>query len=132
MASAFAEYNRSSAPFFLIEGRYEAEQGATEQTVRRQAYQSVLSGASGHLMGNGVIWPFASGWQQALNSPGSRSMTHVSTIFTTRQWWKLVPDQANTTLTKMRGASLSATAFAPDSRSSASLSSASGSDRPST
>jgi len=96
---AFAEYNRSSAPFFMIEGRYEAEQGATEQTVRRQAYQAVLSGASGHLMGHALIWPFASGWQQALNSPGSRSMPHLSDLFATRSWWTLVPDQANITLT---------------------------------
>ena len=99
VAKAFGEYNRSSAPLFLIEARYEAEQGATEQVVRRQAYQAVLSGTSGHLMGHALIWPFASGWQQALNSPGSRSMTHVSSVFTTRQWWKLVPDQNNTTLT---------------------------------
>ena len=99
VSEAFAEYNRSSAPFFLLEGRYEAEQGATEQTVRRQAYQAVLSGASGHLMGHALIWRFASGWQQALNSPGSRSMPHVGDLFATRSWWTLVPDQANTTLT---------------------------------
>lgn len=99
VSAAFAEFNRSSAPFFFIEGRYEGESNATEQTVRLQAYQSVLSGAGGQLMGNGVIWRFASGWQQALNSPGSRSMTHVGNVFATRQWWKLVPDQSNTTLT---------------------------------
>lgn len=99
VASAFGEYNRSSAPFFLIEARYEGEQNATELTVRQQAYQAVLSGSTGHVMGNGLIWPFASGWQQALNSPGSRSLPQVSALFTTRSWWKLQPDQANTMLT---------------------------------
>ena len=55
VANAFLEYARSSMPFFLIEARYENEQGAGELVVRTQAYQAVLSGASGHLMGNTPI-----------------------------------------------------------------------------
>ena len=99
VASAFGEYNRSTAPFFLVEARYEGENNATEQTVRLQAYQTVLSGASGHLMGNNPIWLFAAGWQQALNSAGSRSLTQISNLFSSRQWWTLQPDTNNTTLT---------------------------------
>ena len=99
VASAFGEYNRSTAPFFLIEARYEGEYNATEQTVRLQAYQSVLSGAGGHLMGNNPIWPFATGWQQALNSAGSRSLAQVNNLFSPRQWWTMQPDVNNTTPT---------------------------------
>ena len=99
VAAAFGEYNRSTAPFFLIEARYENEGVGTEQTVRLQAYQTVLSGGAGQLMGNNPIWWFRSGWQAALNSAGSRSLTQVSNLFSTRAWWTLQPDTSNTTLT---------------------------------
>jgi Protein of unknown function (DUF4038)/Putative collagen-binding domain of a collagenase len=99
VASALAEYNRSSAPFFLIEARYEGSNNATEQTVRQQAYQAILSGSTGHMLGNPVIWPFSPGWQQALDSPGSRSLPYISALFATRSWWNLQPDQANAMLT---------------------------------
>jgi len=99
VASAFGEYNRSSAPFFLIEARYEGSNGATEQTVRMQAYQAVLSGASGHVMGNSSLWELKPGWQQLLNSGGARSLLPLSNLFTSRPWWMLQPDSANTTLT---------------------------------
>jgi hypothetical protein len=99
VASAFGEYARSNAPFFLIEARYENESSGTEQTVRMQAYQAVLSGAGGHVMGNNPIWWFRSGWQTALNSGGSRSLTTLGKVFNTRAWWTLQPDTGNTLLT---------------------------------
>lgn len=98
VSAAFAEYNRSSAPFFLIEGIYEGE-GASEHTVRLQAYQSVLSGATGHLMGNNPTWKFGPGWTQALNSPGARSLAYIARLFSARAWWSLEPDIENTMLT---------------------------------
>src|SRR5689334_21257328 len=78
VASAFTEYARSTAPFFLIEGRYEGSNNATEQTVRMQAYQTVLSGGSGHVIGNEALWRFASGWQQALNAGSARSLLPIN------------------------------------------------------
>jgi hypothetical protein len=96
--AAFGEYARSTAPFFLIEARYEGEKSAGAQTVRRQAYQAVLSGASGHLMGNNPVWKFAPGWMPALNSPGAQSLTSMATLFASRAWWTLEPDRDNTLL----------------------------------
>ena len=85
--------------FFLIEAIYEGMYNTTEETVRHQAYQAVLSGASGHLMGNYPVWDFSAGWSNALNSAGARSMKHIAGVFTPRAWWTLLPDTANTTLT---------------------------------
>jgi hypothetical protein len=97
--AAFGEYARSTAPFFLIEANYEGMYSTTEETVRLQAYQAVLSGASGHLMGNYPVWDFSSGWSNALNSAGARSMKHIAGVFAPRAWWTLIPDTSNTTLT---------------------------------
>ena len=98
VTSAFAEYARSTAPFFLIEGRYEGSDNATEQTVRMQAYQTLLSGGSGHLIGNEPLWRFGPGWQQLLDSGGARSLLPLAKLFISHAWWTLEPDRDNTTL----------------------------------
>ena len=98
VSRAFQEYNRSTMPFFLIEAIYENE-GIGGVGVRQQAYQAVLSGGAGQLMGNTPVWRFGSGWQTALNSAGARSLTHLRTLFEARQWATLVPDQSATVLT---------------------------------
>jgi hypothetical protein len=90
-------------PFFLIEARYENEQGAGELIVRTQAYQAVLSGASGHLMGNTPMWNFGSGWQSALNSGGASTLTRLRNLFDSLPWWTLQPDTGNTFLTAGAG-----------------------------
>lgn len=90
VAAAHAEYIASSLPFFLIEARYEGE-GANEAVVRAQAYQAMLSGACGQLMGNKPIWSFDPEWVQALDSPGARSMTHMRSILDAVDWWRLRP-----------------------------------------
>jgi hypothetical protein len=102
--AAFGEVARSSAPFFLIEARYEGDRGAGAQVVRRQAYQAVLSGASGHVMGNLPLWKFARGWRAAMDSPASLSVARVGTFFTSRAWWTLEPDVAGALLTGGTGA----------------------------
>jgi len=116
VSEAFTEYNRSTMPFFLIEAIYENESGAGAHTVRQQAYQALLSGAAGQMMGNNPVWRFASGWGAALNSGGSRSMTHLRALLEARQWHLLVPDQSGTVLTAGTGtgASRAATTRASD------------------
>jgi hypothetical protein len=99
VSTAFTEYARSSMPFFLIEAYYENEHSVGEQLVRTQAYQAVLSGASGHVAGNNPLWGFFTGWQTALNSGGSRTLAHLHSLFGSLAWWTLVPDTGNTLLT---------------------------------
>ncbi len=87
-------------PFFLIESAYENEHDATEQRLRTQAYQALLSGACGQFFGNNPIWAFGAqtafdaptGWRDALGSRGAQSMTHLHALFSTLPWWRLVPD----------------------------------------
>jgi hypothetical protein len=94
-------------PFFLIESAYENEHAATEQRLRTQAYQAILSGASGQVFGNNPIWNFDSHsgwpapvtWQEALGSRGAQSMTHLRSLLTALRWWELRPDMDHTLLT---------------------------------
>jgi hypothetical protein len=89
-------------PFFLIESRYEGE-GATAQVVRAQAYQAILSGAVGHVMGNNPVWSFSSGWQSALDSPGAVTLTHLRGLVGSIAWWSLQPDIDGTLMTAGAG-----------------------------
>jgi pimeloyl-ACP methyl ester carboxylesterase len=67
------DYRRSPiSPTFLIEAYYEGEGNntlggitTTALMCRQESYWAVLSGAMGHLFGNGAIWQFGSGWQSA-------------------------------------------------------------------
>jgi hypothetical protein len=87
-------------PVYLIESAYENEHGAGPERVRRQAYQALLCGASGHIYGNNPIWHFhhaglhdaPTGWWQALGSGGAQGMTHLFDLFSSLPWWTLQPD----------------------------------------
>ena len=103
VASAFQAYNRSQMPFFLIEAIYENE-GATQATVRKQAYQAVLSGSGGQMMGNNPIWMFGVGWQAALESGGAQTLSHLRTLLEARSWSTLQPDLTGVVLTGGIGA----------------------------
>lgn len=100
-------YKRSpTRPFFLIESAYENEHDATEQRLRAQAYQALLSGAAGQLFGNNPIWHFTGpgiyaapyDWEEALNSRGAKSMRHLADLFLSLPWWRLEPDIDNALL----------------------------------
>jgi hypothetical protein len=98
-------------PLFLMESAYENEHGADEQRVRVQAYQAVLSGASGHVFGNNPLWyfdgpglyPAPVTWKQALDGPGSRSMSRLAGIMASVKWWLLEPDVDGRLLVGGRG-----------------------------
>lgn len=101
---ARTQYQRPTpTPFFLIESAYENEHGASELRIRTQAYQALLSGATGHIYGNNPIWHFdgpgiyaaPTSWQNALGSRGAESMTHLRKLFSGLAWWKLIPDTDN-------------------------------------
>ena len=107
-SAAWAQYRRSGPmPFFLLESAYEYEQGASTTRLRTQAYHALLSGAAGHVFGNNPIWHFSSPglysapvtWRQALNSPGSRSMQHLKSLFDSVPWWTLEPDMQGQLIT---------------------------------
>jgi hypothetical protein len=77
----------------MVEANYEGEHYYRgPQTLRRQEYWSLLSGAAGQLYGNKYTWPFLSGWERNLDTVGSRQLTYVTNLFARRRWFDLVPD----------------------------------------
>lgn len=107
VTEARTQYSGSSMPFLLIEAGYDNYEidGAG---VRAQAYQAVLSGAMGQLMGNFPVWYFGSGWQSALTTTGAATLRYLPELFrsTSIAWWNLVPDSNGTVLTSSAGSGL--------------------------
>ncbi len=103
-AQVLADYNRTNfIPTFMAEAHYEFEglyeaEGSPE-VLRRQAYWSLLSGACGQFYGNHFTWQFIAGWQTNLNTTGSVQMANVKSLFASRRWHELVPDQDHTVVT---------------------------------
>jgi hypothetical protein len=93
-AEVLKEYSRRDAlPVFMVEANYEGEHWYTgPETLRRQEYWSLLSGAAGQFYGNKYTWPLVKGWQRHLDTVGSREMTYVTNLFATLRWFDLVPD----------------------------------------
>jgi hypothetical protein len=98
------QYELSDLPLFLIEAVYENETpGASLPEIRAQSYQAYFAGAMGQLFGNNPVWHFSgpgleepdSTWQEALDSPGARSMTVLGTLMRSLPWWMLVPDETD-------------------------------------
>ena len=88
-----AQRNTAHIPAFMLEASYEGEHAYTgPETLRRQEYWTMLSGASGQFYGNKYTWQFLSGWPSNLDTVGSRQMTFVSRLFSDRAWYRLVPD----------------------------------------
>ncbi len=95
------EWNRLAPikPIILGESGYEEEsndgRGGTPWRMRRQAYEAILSGSlGGHAFGHKDIWRMDSKWRSALDSPASKQMAHVKTLFASRPWYTLVPDDS--------------------------------------
>jgi hypothetical protein len=102
-AELLKEYNRPHfLPTVMVEANYEFEAWhypTDLETLRRQEYWSMLSGASGQFYGNKYTWQFLDGWQEHLNTPGSQQMTYATKLFATKPWFKLVPDQRHKVVT---------------------------------
>jgi hypothetical protein len=89
---ANAEYAKSTMPFVLLESAYETGSAGDGALVRPQMYANNLSGATGYLLGYEDLWPFASGWQNLMNSQGALAMKYLGALWNARSWWLLVPD----------------------------------------
>ncbi len=107
-----ANTNYNLTPFLpplLGEDWYEGEHSMTELALRTEGYSGILSGAYlGRFFGNDQIWTFGNTnfeespgitWQAALGSEGSVEQSIAGKLFYSREFWKMVPDIANTVLT---------------------------------
>ena len=95
----YCDYLRSPAkPVIMAEGCYEAGveyqvKPITPHLVRKQAYWSYLAGGY-HTYGHNDIWRKNPTWRESLDAPGAKQMGILKKVLTSRQWWKLVPDQS--------------------------------------
>jgi hypothetical protein len=93
-------YNQAALPVFMQEANYEfantcceSTTPVSQQVLRKQEYWTMLSGATGQLYGNSYTWPFPSGWPSNLDTPGTTYLGYMKNLFTSLQWYNLVPDQ---------------------------------------
>jgi hypothetical protein len=88
-------------PFVGFEFKYENAAGADAAMLRRQSYGSILAGACGQFFGNLPIWHFDSprwssetypgNWKTNLDSAGANDQRYVKRLFSSLDWWKLIP-----------------------------------------
>jgi hypothetical protein len=92
-------------PVFMVEANYEFENNTrgpntTDETLRRQEYWTMLSGATGQLYGNGYTWRLNDRrWKQHFDTPAVNQVGLMATLFRSLPWQDLVPDQDHTILT---------------------------------
>lgn len=102
-ATILARSKNARMPVILLESAYEFERETTARLIRRNAYGAILAGAAGQFYGNNPIWHFNGPgvftadrtWKEALDSPGSLSMTMLGRLFDRLPWWQLQPDGEN-------------------------------------
>jgi hypothetical protein len=103
------EYNRIPVkPAFLIEAHYEREWNSTPQSLRAQAYWTVLAGSlAGHVFGHCPVTTFSNGlgacgdpnWKSYLDASGATTVGRVGALFNSRAFHTLVPDLSHTVMT---------------------------------
>jgi len=102
-AQTLAQYNHSSpVPVFYQEGFYEYR--GTLQQLRTQAWWAALAGATaGQMYGSENIYPFDSGWQSFLDTPGVTEFEYLNSLLKSIKWYALAPDQNHTLVTSGYG-----------------------------
>jgi hypothetical protein len=100
-AQVLKEYSRRrSMPVFMVEANYEFEHDYTgPQTLRRQEYWTMLSGATGQLYGSKYIWRFLPEWKAYLHTRSVVQLGYMKKLFAPRPWFKLIPDQRHVLVT---------------------------------
>ena len=95
--------NKYGMPCILIESAYEKERYTTAQIIRRQAYWSILAGASGEIFGHRDMYQVNKKFVQALNDPGSESMKIFQTFVQSIPWYNMKGDWAHSLFITGRG-----------------------------
>jgi hypothetical protein len=102
---------QTAGPQLIGESWYENDHSLTALQVREEGYWGVLSGCTlGYIFGNDPTWCFnantsAAGcdnsftWQNELTSNGSETQQYMGALMRSREFWKMVPDSGNTSLT---------------------------------
>ena len=101
-------YNQTpTMPMLMVEAGYEFENAGgrpsinTPNTLRRQEYWTMTTGATGQLYGSAYTWN-ETNWtteQANLDSPGIKQLQFMYDFFKVLPWYDLVPDQTHTFVT---------------------------------
>ena len=59
----------------------------------------MTSGATGQLYGSGWTWQFKPGWEDHVDTQGTREFKLMTDLFKCSRWYDLVPDQDHSLLT---------------------------------
>jgi hypothetical protein len=91
-------------PLFMAEANYEFENNTggpatTDETLRRQEYWAMTSGAGGQLYGNCYTWRLPSDWKSHLDTKAVRELGYVTSLYVSLPWHKLIPDRGHTLVT---------------------------------
>jgi hypothetical protein len=103
--SVLQAYNSTpTSPVFMGESNYEFENntGAASGTVldeRLQEYWLMTSGATGQIYGNHYTWTCTFVTQGNLDTPGVVQLQYGTALFSSVNWWQLVPDQTHAVVT---------------------------------
>jgi Protein of unknown function (DUF4038)/Putative collagen-binding domain of a collagenase len=99
-------YNAApTTPVFMVEANYEFENNdngppTSDETMRRQEYWTMLSGATGQLYGNKYTWGFEDEvWKQHFDTKAVEEWQLMVRLFSARSWQDLVPDEQHRFLT---------------------------------
>lgn len=88
----------------MVDANYEFENNTgydfgSPGLLRRQAYWTALSGATGQLYGSKYTWQCAPGWKDRLDTAGAVKLGHLKALFAGYPWHSLVPDQGHSIVT---------------------------------
>jgi hypothetical protein len=107
-------YNSTpTQPVFMVEANYEFENNTkgpetTDETLRRQEYWTMLSGATGQLYGNGYTWGLNDeNWKDHFDTKAVTQLGLMAKLLGGHPWQDLVPDQSHTFLVDGAGKSSS-------------------------
>ena len=98
-----------TTPVFMVEANYEFENNdkgppTSDETLRRQEYWTMLSGATGQLYGNKYTWGFEDdSWKEHFDTKAVDEWQLMVRFFSARPWQDLVPDQQHRFLTDGAG-----------------------------
>lgn len=95
--------NNYHMPCILIESAYENERHTTTQIIRRQAYWSLLGGASGEIFGHRDMWQVNNRLMQSLDDPGSESVKIFQIFVQSIPWYSMKADWAHSLFIDGRG-----------------------------
>jgi hypothetical protein len=91
-------------PVFMVEANYEFEdndggRATTNETLRRQEYWTMTSGATGQLYGNHYTWTLPPEWKSRLDTTATDQVGYLQALFQSLAWYNLIPDQSHSLLT---------------------------------